>query len=168
MFLVSSCSCLCPIHWSQVFNREWRCSWSSADRRFSTTSQWSTSLLPTKVWFILEFWPNFWGCTVHMISKHLDRSITKRVNELLCNNDIYYNESAFLYSYLYNRFTLHQLALLNHQGLLPNTYVCHIHFNAECQSHTVTSMWSWFIYTKTYLKMNWIGSHFGEEFLFVI
>ena len=32
MFLVSSCSGLCPIHWSQVSSREWRCSWSSADR----------------------------------------------------------------------------------------------------------------------------------------
>ena len=35
MILVSSCSCLCPIHWNQVLNREWRCSWSSADRRCS-------------------------------------------------------------------------------------------------------------------------------------
>ena len=35
MILVSSCSCLCPIHWSQVLSREWRCSWSSADRRCS-------------------------------------------------------------------------------------------------------------------------------------
>ena len=35
MFLVSSCSCLYPIHWSQVLSREWRCSWSSADRRCS-------------------------------------------------------------------------------------------------------------------------------------
>ena len=33
MLLVSSCSCLCPIHWSHMFNREWRCSWSSTDRR---------------------------------------------------------------------------------------------------------------------------------------
>ena len=33
MFLVSSCSCLCPIHWSQVLCWEWRCIWSSADRR---------------------------------------------------------------------------------------------------------------------------------------
>ena len=32
MYLVSSCSCLCPRQWSQVSNREWRCSWSSADR----------------------------------------------------------------------------------------------------------------------------------------
>ena len=35
MFLVSSCSWLCPIQWSQVLSREWRCSWSSADRRCS-------------------------------------------------------------------------------------------------------------------------------------
>ena len=32
MFLISSCSCLCLVHWSQVLSREWRCSWSSADR----------------------------------------------------------------------------------------------------------------------------------------
>ena len=31
MFPVSSCSCVCPIHWSQVLSQEWICSWSSAD-----------------------------------------------------------------------------------------------------------------------------------------
>ena len=35
MFLVSPYSCLRPIHWSQVLSWEWRCSWSSADRRCS-------------------------------------------------------------------------------------------------------------------------------------
>ena len=35
MFLVSSCSCLCPIHWSHMSSWEWRCRWSSADRRCS-------------------------------------------------------------------------------------------------------------------------------------
>ena len=35
MFLISSCHCLCPIHWSQVLSQEWRCSWSSADRQCS-------------------------------------------------------------------------------------------------------------------------------------
>ena len=35
MFLVSSCSCLLPTQWSQVLSWEWRCSWSSADRRCS-------------------------------------------------------------------------------------------------------------------------------------
>ena len=35
MILVSSCSCLCAVYWSQVISRVWRCSWSSADRRCS-------------------------------------------------------------------------------------------------------------------------------------
>ena len=35
MLLVSSSSGLCAIYWSQVFSREWRCSWSSAERRRS-------------------------------------------------------------------------------------------------------------------------------------
>ena len=35
MFLVSSCICLCPIHWSRVLCQEWRCSWGSTDRRCS-------------------------------------------------------------------------------------------------------------------------------------
>ena len=60
-------SCLCPVHWSQVLSQEWRCSWSSADRHCSnyiwasvgtapTTSEWSTILLPSKMWLILEVW----------------------------------------------------------------------------------------------------------------
>ena len=35
MILVSPCCCLSPIHSSLVLSREWRCSWSSADRRCS-------------------------------------------------------------------------------------------------------------------------------------
>ena len=35
MCLVSSCRCLFPIHWSKGLSREWKCSWSSADRRCS-------------------------------------------------------------------------------------------------------------------------------------
>ena len=35
MFLVSSRSCLRSIHWTQVLSWEWRCSWSSANRRCS-------------------------------------------------------------------------------------------------------------------------------------
>ena len=35
MLLVSSRSCLYPIRWSPMFSGEWRCSWSSADRRCS-------------------------------------------------------------------------------------------------------------------------------------
>ena len=32
---VWSCSCLYPIRWSRVLSWEWRCSWSSTDRRCS-------------------------------------------------------------------------------------------------------------------------------------
>ena len=35
MSFASYCNWLCPIQWSQVLSREWRCSWSSADRRCS-------------------------------------------------------------------------------------------------------------------------------------
>ena len=35
MFLVSTCSCLSPIHGSHVISWEWRCSCSSTDRRCS-------------------------------------------------------------------------------------------------------------------------------------
>ena len=35
MFLVSYCNSLFPIQWSQMLSREWRCSWSSANRRCS-------------------------------------------------------------------------------------------------------------------------------------
>ena len=31
----SGCSCLCAIYWSRVLSGEWRCSWSSVDRRCS-------------------------------------------------------------------------------------------------------------------------------------
>ena len=47
-----SCSCLCPVHWRQVLSWEWRCSWSSADRRCSNYI-WVILLL-TEVYLILE------------------------------------------------------------------------------------------------------------------
>ena len=33
--VVSSCSCLWPIHWSHVLSWKWICSWSNVDRRCS-------------------------------------------------------------------------------------------------------------------------------------
>ena len=55
MIPVSSCSCLCRINWSQTLSREWRCSWSSVGAA-PTISEWSTSVLPSKVRLILEVW----------------------------------------------------------------------------------------------------------------
>ena len=51
MFLVYPCSCLHSIHWSQVLSGEWRCSWSSADRRWSNY-----------IWVINNFIA-YWGAT---------------------------------------------------------------------------------------------------------
>ena len=48
-FIVSFCSWLCPIHWSQVLSREWRCSWSSTSRRCSN-----------HIWVINNF-NAYWG-----------------------------------------------------------------------------------------------------------
>ena len=49
MFFILSYSCLCTIYWSQVLSREWRCSWSSADRRCSNY-----------IWMINNF-VAYWG-----------------------------------------------------------------------------------------------------------
>ena len=49
MFLVSACSCLCAIYWSQALGAGWRCSWSSADRRINNS-------IAIKVRLILETW----------------------------------------------------------------------------------------------------------------
>ena len=80
MFLVSSCSCLCPIHWSQVFSREWRCSWSSADRRCSNYIWVINNFIAYKCAYYIR------GLTVYAnegksiiscrpLSKHLHRSV---------------------------------------------------------------------------------------------
>ena len=56
MFLVLSCSCLCPIHWSQMLSQEWRCNWSRTTGDTPTTSVWSAISLPNKVHLTLEVW----------------------------------------------------------------------------------------------------------------
>ena len=53
---------LSPIDWSQLLSREWRCSWSSADR---LGSEWSTVLLSTRMRFILEVWRYFFAASSH-------------------------------------------------------------------------------------------------------
>ena len=57
MILVSSCSCLCPTHWNQVFQVENEDVVGAAPTGDApTTSEWSTILLPSKVRLILETW----------------------------------------------------------------------------------------------------------------
>ena len=72
MFLVWSCSCHCPIHWSQVFSREWRCSSSSADRRCSNYIWVINSFITyqdvTRAWLILVVWR--YSCVLNIKKKH--------------------------------------------------------------------------------------------------
>ena len=72
MFFVSSCSCLCPIYWSHVLSWEWRCSWSSPDRRCSNyiwvinnliahkgapyIRDLTVSLNPSHLWSVPHIW----------------------------------------------------------------------------------------------------------------
>ena len=59
MILVSSCSCLSPVHWNQGLNRQRRCSWSSADRRCSNYIWVVNDYIPYTVRLILENWRYF-------------------------------------------------------------------------------------------------------------
>ena len=64
MFLISSCSCICQIHWSQVLSQEWRCNWSDTGAA-PTTCEWSSILLFTTMRRILEVWRYIFGCSVN-------------------------------------------------------------------------------------------------------
>ena len=46
--LISSCSIICPIQWSQMLSWEWRCSWSSANRRCSNYIWVISTFIPCK------------------------------------------------------------------------------------------------------------------------
>ena len=76
MFIVSSCSCLCAIHRSQVLSWEWRCGWSSADKRCSNYI-WMINNFIAKVRLILEVWRSF---LAHSCDLSLD------VAETLCTD----------------------------------------------------------------------------------
>ena len=63
MSLVSSCSCLCPNYWSQVLNQEWRCCWSSADRR-SSNYIWVINKFIVSVYFLYLIYVSFFSSAV--------------------------------------------------------------------------------------------------------
>ena len=56
MFLISACSCLCAIYWSQVLSGEWRCNWSSTDRRCFIYIWVTNNLIAYQSALILETW----------------------------------------------------------------------------------------------------------------
>ena len=97
IFLVLSCNCLIPIHWSQVLSREWGCSWSIADRWWSNYIWVVSKFIVTKVWLILEVW---WyllsreGC--HFLMHCCDTGIQVR-NKALWKNIIDHQASWCCY-----------------------------------------------------------------------
>ena len=64
----SSYNGLCPIHWNQVLSREWRCSWSSADRRCSNY-----------IWVINSF-ITYWGACYLRVLILISLAIKSLVN----------------------------------------------------------------------------------------
>ena len=94
MFLILSCSCLCPIHWSQLLSWEWRCSWSSADRRCSNYIWVSTILLPTKVRLILEVLRYQWY--IHKIAVWLFTDM--RNSNFTCYREMWHTTNNYMCS----------------------------------------------------------------------
>ena len=89
MFLVSSWSCLRPIHWIQVLSRVDHSDVVGASPvgDASTTSEWATSLLPTKLQLVSEILRDgdIRWVAVYLIEMH----IVGRVTLLLrCSNII--------------------------------------------------------------------------------
>ena len=106
MFLVSSCSCLCAIHWSHVLSREWRCSWSSADRRCSNY-----------ICMVNNFITYGCACYIRDLMVHCQPVVATVVADVL--QDVWLtipcNHAAFLLH-------LHKTIKCNHSSLM--TYPC--------------------------------------------
>ena len=83
-FLASSCSCLCPIHWSKVFLVENEDVFGAARTGYAlTTSEWSTILLSTKMRLILDVYGSQ-RCWYH--DDKMDRASTAMVLTYLSRN----------------------------------------------------------------------------------
>ena len=68
------CSCVCPIHWSHVSSREWRCSWSSANRRCSNSIWVSNKFI---AYCMYQAAPYIRGLTVVLAMATRQRAIFK-------------------------------------------------------------------------------------------
>ena len=55
-YVLVNSSCLCPIHWSRALRREWRCSWSSANRRCSSYNRVFSNFIANSGATYIEDW----------------------------------------------------------------------------------------------------------------
>ena len=91
MFLVSSCIYLNPIHWNQVLNREWSCSWSGTDRPGTVTCEVIMTDMCKIDWNQIvmkrESWGVFLGSTVYVLfEKALNSGPVAGNSEILCGD----------------------------------------------------------------------------------
>ena len=162
MFLILSnhaYSCLCPIHWSQMLSREWRCSWSKADNFITYI----------KVRIILEVWqyPFLLRHTPHedwrrlVAEKNIENSALYRIRLYPCPTHLYGGGEHFLSifvnaeTWIFMKFTLNvgddlylqhpdliSAAILILVGIVLSVVVKHI----DGRWHTYASvMWVFFL-----------------------
>ena len=95
---VSSCSCLWPIHWSQLFCREWKCSWSGAWRCSNCT--WLVkNIIAYQSAFVLQVWRKSWKIWVKQIGAKPHQSTTKYepfAYSVLCTVPPYVNTPIYM------------------------------------------------------------------------
>ena len=112
MIFVSSCSCLCPIPWSQVLSREWRWSWGSADRRCSNyiwvTDNFIAFSCASYIWGLSVNW-NTYVKWLWKVMQSFDVSFTISPNKLLIKSRVarywdpsHYNALCILKCYLHS------------------------------------------------------------------
>ena len=119
MFLVSSCSWLYPIHWSQLLSREWRCSWRSAGSRCSNYI--------IKVRIILEVW----RCLSSSIEVLLFRSQLEGLLNLPLSIDL---RTVYPKKYAHGFVVLCFVVVM--QSFIMNSHEVFIHIHQGCFAGT--------------------------------
>ena len=133
MFLISSCSCLRPIHWSQVLSQEWRCSWSSADR-----------LCSNYIWVINNFINFIFSCSSHSTfycTSFFTFSFSSHFT-FSCTSIVYI---FFLHLSFYIFLLLFFMFSCSSHFIFSSTF----HFTFSSTSHLIFSSTSYFIFSFT-------------------
>ena len=145
MFLVSSCSCFCPIHWRQVLNRELENGVGTASTGDApTTSEWSRISLPRKVCLVLEVqlytsYPSFpfaflhrYKCSgpVFQSKKEIfTQSLSSKCEETMFFSQIMWNR--------YLNYVLESVHMVNKEAFKINKFIG----TSVCDIHTQFRWW---------------------------
>ena len=143
MILISSWSRLCPIIWSQVLNREWRCSWSSADRRCSNyiwvidnlITYWGAPYIRDLTVFREKWSENKNYNETTIVFPPIDHTCMIIYCLILCNH----NWHGYVWIYTYNIYTIY-IHIYIYIYLYNCVYVC-MHVSAHNCAYV-----DWFTY----------------------